>query len=69
MPNPDRCAWKRCRRPATMTYLKRPLCQWHWDKWCLIDDNGTREQRHGALAAMRLLNHPIAKQELVPCDR
>lgn len=30
----DRCQWVRCRRAATIIYLKDGLCWGHWEKLC-----------------------------------
>lgn len=67
MPNPDLCAWKRCRRPAVMTYLERPLREVHYDKWCTVQDDGTNKQRAYALSMMGLLYLPaLTTSQYIP---
>jgi len=53
----DACAWKRCRRPAELVYLTRPLCQEHWQLVCTLDERGecaTVERVLGLKRDMRL---------------
>jgi len=36
----DTCVWKRCRRPAALVYMTRPLCSEHWNLVCTLDERG-----------------------------
>ncbi len=38
MTNPDICSEKKCKRPADLTYLEKPLCQKHWELLCAKQD-------------------------------
>ncbi len=41
----DQCAEKRCKKPADLTYLGKPLCQKHWQAFCDKQDKEERERR------------------------
>jgi len=57
----ERCAWPHCRSTTIeLVYMRRPLCEKHWQKLAAMLDNGRRDE---ALAALGIQRSPHPEDE------